>query len=246
MLRGSNFYGTLPVLDGEEIGFGQGVMWAEEDFEDLVRFRLSTAGEYVLANDERGVVNTFGRKIYMQIKQIVDKFDEDHVSDLIKLASEKTPYEWYQVCHFVERNTKIWFAIFLLASYPKVRSGEIISVNEENIDLNLGIMTVPKTKVEPKRLYLLDEDIAFIKSCQRGLPSMPFFRHIPGRKGVSKRHYSKNGGRFGKDYLWKWWGLAGVNLGVEGVPIYPGTKHSTTTGALEFMTPDEVRTYTEL
>lgn len=106
MLHGSNFYGTLPILYGEEIGFGQGVMWAVEDFDDLVRFRLSTAGEYVLANDERGVVNTFGRRVYIQAKQIVDKFDKDHVSDLIKRASEKTPYEWYQVCHFVERNMK--------------------------------------------------------------------------------------------------------------------------------------------
>jgi len=33
----------------------------------------------------------------------------------------------------------------------------------------------------------------------------------------------------GDGYLWKYWGKACANLGVEGVSVYPGTKHSTAT-----------------
>ena len=33
------------------------------------------------------------------------------------------------------------------------------------------------------------------------------------------------------------------NLGISGVPLYPGTKHSTVTAAKEQMSPEEIKKY---
>ena len=70
---------------------------------------------------------------------------------------------------------------------------------------------------------------------------MPFFRHEK-RKGVSAK-LLKAGGMFGKDYFYKYWRKACQNLGIDGVSVYPGTKHSTTTAArFEVgMSPEEIR-----
>ena len=132
-----------------------------------------------------------------------------------------------------------------MASFPEVRPGELRLVKEGDIDLNLGIVWIRHTKEgQEKKIYLLQEDIEFFKSCQTALPHMPFFRHMPKRKGVSRKHYEKNGGIFGKDLCLKWWNQACKNLGIEGVPLYPGTKHSTVTAARDQgMTPEEIRLY---
>lgn len=141
-------------------------------------------------------------------------------------------------------NPKIWFGIFLLACFPRVRPGELRLVKEGDIDINLGIIWIRHTKEgKEKKIFLLEEDIKFVKSCQTALPHIPFFRHLPKRKGVSRKYYEKSGGIFGPDLFLKWWNRACAILGVKGVPLYPGTKHSTATAALDQMTPEEVQLY---
>jgi hypothetical protein len=44
-------------------------------------------------------------------------------------------------------------------------------------------------------------------------------------------------GRFGRDYLYKWWKEACRNLEVEGVDLYGGTRHSSARGLREFCSP---------
>ena len=69
----------------------------------------------------------------------------------------------------------------------------------------------------------------------RGLPHLLFFRHPKGVNGVA-------GGRpFGDRYLYKWWKKACANLGVVGVDLYGGTRHSTATALREFYSPEEIR-----
>jgi hypothetical protein len=62
----------------------------------------------------------------------------------------------------------------------------------------------------------LKEDIKAVKSFPLALPLFYFFRHPHGK-------------RFGYDLLNVRWKRAYKNLGVEGVPVYPGSKHSTLT-----------------
>jgi len=67
-------------------------------------------------------------------------------------------------------------------------------------------------------------------------PHLCFFRHEKG-KGVS----DKTRWRFGKNYLWKWWKRACQNLGIEGVELYGGTRHSTVRALRRHRTPEEIR-----
>lgn len=140
-------------------------------------------------------------------------------------------------------NPRIWFGIFLLANFPKLRPNELIQVKEQDIDRKTGEVWIRHTKEgKEKRIYLLPEDLDFINSLPQGLPSMPFFRHGK-RKGISQAHRLKYAGQFGKDYLYSWWKQACRNLGIEGVDLYGGTKHSTVTAARDHMTPEEIRRY---
>ncbi|NIP32846.1 hypothetical protein GWN26_09130 [Candidatus Saccharibacteria bacterium] len=134
------------------------------------------------------------------------------------------------------RNPKIWFAAHCLATYIAVRPGELISLKEGQINLGMAALFFPHPKErQPKIVYLLDEDIEFIKSQPRGLPSMYFFRHPPGLKGATA------GQRFGNRYLYKWWKKACTELGIDGVDLYGGTRHSTATALGRICTPEEVK-----
>ena len=46
--------------------------------------------------------------------------------------------------------------------------------------------------------------------------------------------------RFGKRILYKWWDAACRDLGIQGVPIYPGTRHSSVTALGQHFSPEEV------
>jgi len=101
----SNFYTAIYPVYEEQVGFGTGVMLAEEDYETLVRYRVMTAGEYVLATDERGLVDTLGRRFHMTARQMVTRFGEGKVSDAVKRKNDTNPYEWFEIVHFIEPNT---------------------------------------------------------------------------------------------------------------------------------------------
>jgi hypothetical protein len=48
---------------------------------------------------------------------------------------------------------------------------------------------------------------------------IPFFRHRPS-------YNSKQGRPFGEKYWYKWWVKACASLGIKGVDLYGGTRHS--------------------
>ena len=58
---------------------------------------------------------------------------------------------------------------------------------------------------------------------------------MSGRSGV------KAGEQFGPKYFKKWWDKACANLGIEGVDLYGGTKHSTATALGELLTPEQIK-----
>jgi integrase len=135
-----------------------------------------------------------------------------------------------------EINPNVWFGVHCLATYIAVRPCELMSVREAHINLKLGGIVIPHPKEKrPKIVYLLAEDIEFIRSLPKGLPDLYFFRHLPGRSGVAA------GAKFGPRYLYKWWKKACDNLGVEGVDLYGGTRHSTATALGQICTPEEVK-----
>jgi len=58
---------------------------------------------------------------------------------------------------------------------------------------------------------------------------------VSGQSGV------KVGEQFGPKYFKKWWDRACTNLGIQGVDLYGGTKHSTATALGELLTPEEIK-----
>ena len=135
---------------------------------------------------------------------------------------------------------KIWLGIKLLATYIKIRPDEMRNVRERDINLESGFIHIahPKegSKKNGKFAYLDAEDIDLIKSFPRSIdPDLYFFRHMATRSGV------KMGVQFGPKYFKKWWDKACDNLGVKGVDLYGGTRHSTATALGEFLTPEQIK-----
>jgi integrase len=135
---------------------------------------------------------------------------------------------------------KIWLGIKLLATYIKIRPGEMRDVRERDINLESGFIHIPNPKEGSKKrgkfAYLDAEDIDLIKSLPRSLdPDLYFFRHMAKKSGVSI------GTQFGPKYFKKWWDKACKNIGIKGVDLYGGTKHSTTTGLGDLLTPEQIK-----
>ena len=124
----------------------------------------------------------------------------------------------------------------MLSTYISIRPGELIKVKEKHIDLESGYIFIPDPKEnKAKAVPLIPEDIELLFSFPRGLPDLPFFRHPSGLKGV------KAGQKFGDKYLYKWWKRACKNLGIEGVDLYGGTRHSTVIALRQFASPEQIK-----
>jgi integrase len=149
-------------------------------------------------------------------------------------TQQKIIAEVYRISHHI--SPKIWIGIKFLATYISVRPGELRNLKEGHISLADGFFIIPHPKEkQPKIIYLLDEDIEVLREIPSGLPELYFFRHHKGNGAA------KPGSQFGKDYFYKWWRKACVNLGIEGVDLYGGTRHSTATALGRELTPEQIK-----
>ena len=129
----------------------------------------------------------------------------------------------------IAKNPKVGFGIELLSTYPALRPGDLLKIKESDIDLNHGEIIIhnpTKSKNKFKQILLLSEHVKrfkFFKEHYTGFPSLPFFRHIPGISGAKANKL------FGHKQFYKWWIKACENLGIEGIDLYGGTRHTTTT-----------------
>jgi hypothetical protein len=104
VFNGSNFYSAIHTVYEDEGGFGQGVLLEEEDPLTVIRFTVCPPGEYCLASNERGFVDTLYRRFWMPACNIVRKFGRDRVSDDVKRAYETkgTYYKLFEIIHVIE------------------------------------------------------------------------------------------------------------------------------------------------
>lgn len=127
--------------------------------------------------------------------------------------------------------TKIAFGVELLATYTSLRPDDLRRINEGSYrDGLIRILKPTKRKNTQKIIRLLPEHAEMWEELSKQYPSfptMPYFRHIRGLKGVTADK------QYGKDLFYKWWVRACKNLGVEGLDLYGGTRHSTTTAIAE-------------
>jgi len=133
-------------------------------------------------------------------------------------------------------NPRIYLGIRFLATYIAVRPGELLRAKEKDFDLDGGFLLIPSPKERrPKTVPLLTEDVATVRGLLAGTPELPFFRHEGGVQGT------RAGQPFGFKYLYKWWKRACGNLGIEGVDLYGGTRHSSARALRKYRTPEEIK-----
>ena len=149
----------------------------------------------------------------------------------------------------IKRQTKgsrLWLGVYLLANYPSIRPGEMRMLDERHVDRDRGILIVPpevsKTGKDGKfkMVGILPEDMDIINSYPRSLdPGAPLFRH-EGRANHGCNRI-QSGDRFGRNAFRRAWNRACEVLGIEGVDLYGGTKHSTAQDLLNYATFEEVK-----
>jgi len=80
VLNGSTFYNSCSTVYDELGLFGTGPLYREKNFDKLVYYRPLTAGEYVIAENEFGQIDTVGRYFTMTVSQVVEKFVVDKMT----------------------------------------------------------------------------------------------------------------------------------------------------------------------
>ena len=96
ILNRSNFYNSMSTIYTELGGFGTAPLYRQPSFDSVIRFRPFTAGEYVIAENDQGVVDTLGRRFTMTVSQIVQKFVYDPFTEKMDWTgtSKATKKNW--------------------------------------------------------------------------------------------------------------------------------------------------------
>lgn len=114
LLAGSNFYNSASNLYKELGAFGTEPLLRLRHPKRTVHYRNYTAGEYVIAEDQFGDVDTLGRMFTMTVSQIVERFVAPHgdegwskVSAVVKRLWDHGNYdEPIQVVHMIQPRNK--------------------------------------------------------------------------------------------------------------------------------------------
>lgn len=153
-----------------------------------------------------------------------------------KTVSKETQIAIIEEVKRICPNPKVYLGIKWLSTYISIRPAEMINLRESEIDLANKYLYFPHPKEKKfKTVPILTEDIDLIKSFSLSFPAMPFFRHEGGIKGTVKDQ------AFGLKYFYKWWKKACQNLGIEGIDLYGGTRHSSVRALRAYRTPEEIK-----
>ena len=97
--RKSNFYKASHSAYLDMGGFGQAVVFEEEDWQQWLWFRNEALGCYVMAEGREGRVDTLMRRFFLRARQCVLRFKT--VSERIRRIYDKTPQEFIELVHVV-------------------------------------------------------------------------------------------------------------------------------------------------
>lgn len=105
ILNHSNVYGVFYSAYEEMGQFGPACFLILEDFEDVIRARSFTAGEYFLGTDNKGRVNAFAREFEMTVDQVVREFGLESCSSRTKaMHQNKQLDQKIKICHIIVPN----------------------------------------------------------------------------------------------------------------------------------------------
>lgn len=99
----SNTYRALHAIY-EELGlFGTACSIVLPDFDNVIHHYPLTVGEYALATDSKGMVNTVCREFQMTVAQMVEQFGKENCSQTVRDLFNRGNYDtWVDVIHIIE------------------------------------------------------------------------------------------------------------------------------------------------
>jgi hypothetical protein len=99
----SNTYRALHSMY-EEIGaFGTGASVVMDDFDDVIRHHVLTAGEYAIAQNYRGEVTTLFREFQKTVSELVMEFGYDKCSQTVRNLHDRGSLDtWVTIVHGIE------------------------------------------------------------------------------------------------------------------------------------------------
>jgi hypothetical protein len=91
----------------EELGaFGTAASVVMEDYNDVIRHYPLTTGEFAIATDYRGQVNTLYREFQKTVAEVVGEFGIDNVSTTVKNMYDRGSLDqWVTIVHAIEPRT---------------------------------------------------------------------------------------------------------------------------------------------
>lgn len=99
----SNTYGMLHSCYEELGAFGTFATFVAEDYDTVLHHYPMTAGEYAIAVNAKGQVDTVYRNFEMQVGPLVAKFGIENVTESTATAHKNGRYDdWVEVLHIVE------------------------------------------------------------------------------------------------------------------------------------------------
>lgn len=137
VFKASNTYGALQQCYEELAVFGTWADFVQPDFENVIHHYPMTAGEYAVACNDKGVVDTVVREFSMTVGQMVKQFGKAKCSTAVQnLFDRGTLDAWVPVIHFVEPRS----------NYDKAKRDKLnmpfascyFETGAENIDLYLS------------------------------------------------------------------------------------------------------------
>ncbi len=105
VMQKSNLYTAFQHCYDELVQFGTGCFLILEDYEDVIRGRSFTAGEYYLSVDNKGRVNGFAREYPMTVGQMAKEFGKESLSPAAQSAFAQNQVDIVMnVRHLIEAN----------------------------------------------------------------------------------------------------------------------------------------------
>lgn len=106
IFAGSNTYRALHSIYGELGAFGTGATMIVPSFSTVIHHTPLTVGEYMLALDAEGNVNTITREFEFTVLQLVSEFGRDKCSQTVRNLYDAGNFDkWVPVVHFIEPRT---------------------------------------------------------------------------------------------------------------------------------------------
>jgi hypothetical protein len=97
----SNTYRVLHQMYGELGAFGTSASIIMPDYENVIHLFPLTVGEYCLATNGRGVIDTAYREMQLTVGQIIDQFGYDAASMSVQQLYERGNYDQWVLCQHV-------------------------------------------------------------------------------------------------------------------------------------------------